>query len=76
MTQDGIGQSGDVTCEDVLTVLDKIEKPVATATVLAEMLKISKQFVLRRLLELHGEGRIERWKIGSRAVAWWPIEEP
>ncbi len=46
MAQDGIGHSGDVTCEDVLIVFDKIEKPVATATVLAEMLKISKQSVL------------------------------
>ncbi|WP_394358912.1 winged helix-turn-helix transcriptional regulator [Halapricum desulfuricans] len=52
-----------------------LDKPVATGTLLAEMLDVSKQSVLRRLQELEREGRVERWKVGSRAVVWWPTEE-
>jgi len=40
-----------------------------------EMLDVSKQSVVRRLQELEGEGRVERWKVGSRAVVWWLTEE-
>ena len=75
MAKDGIGRPRDVTCEDVLTAFDDVDKPVATGKLLAEMLDVSKQSVLRRLQELEEEGRVERWKVGSRAVVWWPTEE-
>lgn len=75
MAKDGIGRPRDVTCEDVLTAFDDVDKPVATGKLLAEMLDVSKQSVLRRLQELEKEGRVERWKVGSRAVVWWPTEE-
>jgi DNA-binding MarR family transcriptional regulator len=75
MAKDGIGRPRDVTCEDVLTAFNDVDKPVATGTLLAEMLDVSKQSVLRRLQELEEKGRVERWKVGSRAVVWWPTEE-
>ncbi len=62
----------EVTCEDMLRAFDGVDKPVATGTLLAEMLDVSKQSVLRRLQELEEEGQVERWKVGSRAVVWWP----
>ena len=75
MAKDGIGRPRDVTCEDVLAAFDDVEKPVATATLFAEMLDVSKQSALRRLQELEREERVERWKVGGSAVVWWPTEE-
>jgi DNA-binding MarR family transcriptional regulator len=75
MAKDGIGRPRDVTCEDVLAAFGDIDKPVATGTLLAEMLDVSKQSVLRRLQELEKKGIVERWKVGGRAVVWWPTEE-
>ena len=75
MAKDGIGRPRDVTCEDVLTAFDDVDKPVATATLLAELLDVSKQSVLRRLQELEEQGRMERWKVGSRAVVWGPTDD-
>jgi len=75
MAKDGIGRPRDVTCEDVLAAFEDVDKPVATGKLLAEMLDVSKQSVLRRLQELEEEGRVERWKVGSRAVVWWPTDK-
>ena len=75
MAKDGIGRPREVTCDDVLTAFDDVDKPVATGKLLAEMLDVSKQSVLRRLQELEEEGRVERWKVGSRAVVWWPTDK-
>ena len=75
MAKGGIGRPREVTCDDVLTAFDDVDKPVATGKLLAEMLDVSKQSVLRRLQELEEEGRVERWKVGSRAVVWWPTDK-
>lgn len=75
MAKDGIGRPRDVTCQDVLTAFDDVDKPVATATLIAGMLGVSKQSVLRRFQELEEQGRVERWKVGSRAVVWWPTDD-
>ena len=75
MAKDGIGRPRDVTCEDVVSAFDDVDKLVATGALLAEMLDVSKQSVLRRLQELEEEGRVKRWKVGSRAVVWWSTEE-
>jgi len=74
MAKDGVGRPRDVTCDNVLAVFDDVDKPVATAKLLAGLLDVSKQSVLRRLNELQEEGCVERWKVGSRAVVWWPVE--
>ena len=75
MAKDGIGRPREVTCEDVVSAFDNVEKPVATGKLLAELLDVSRQSVLRRLQELEEDGRVKRWKVGSRAVVWWPTEQ-
>jgi Mn-dependent DtxR family transcriptional regulator len=75
MAKDGIGRPRDVTCEDVIAAFDDVDKPVATGTLLAELLDVSKQSVLRRLQELEEQGRVERWKVGGGAVVWWPTDD-
>ena len=74
MAKDGMGRPRDVTCDDVLAAFEDVDKPVATATLFAEILGVSKQSVLRRLQELEEDGRVERWKVGGRAVVWWPTD--
>jgi DNA-binding HxlR family transcriptional regulator len=61
-----------LTDDDVLSAFDEVEKPVATAELLADMTGAPRRTVLRRLRELEDGGRVERWKVGGRAVVWWP----
>lgn len=74
MAEDGVGRPRDVTCEEVLAAFAEVDKPVANAPLLADILDVNKQSVLRRLRELEEDGRVERWKVGGRAVVWWPTE--
>lgn len=75
MAKDGTGRPRDVTCEEVLAGFDEVERPVATAPFLSDVVDESKQTVLRRLRELEERGDVERWKVGGRAVVWWPVGE-
>ena len=75
VAKDGMGRPKDVTCEEVIEAVAEIDKPVANCPLLADVLDVSKQVVLRRLQELEEEGRVERWKVGGRAVVWWPSNE-
>jgi DNA-binding IclR family transcriptional regulator len=59
----------------VLDGFSEIDKPVATAGLLAEVVNAPKRTVQRRLRELEEDDLVERWKVGSRAVVWWPAEE-
>ncbi len=70
------GRPRELTCEEVLGGLREVEKPVATAGLLADVVDAPKRTVLRRLQELEDEGQVERWKVGGRAVIWWPVDEP
>lgn len=74
MAKDGMGRPRDVTCEEVFVAFEEVDKPVATAPVLADVLDVGKRPVLRRLRELEERGTVERWKVGGRAVVWWPTE--
>ncbi|RXK47711.1 transcriptional regulator [Halorientalis pallida] len=74
MAEDGMGRPRDVTCKEVLAAFDEVEKPVANAPLLADELDVGKQSVLRRLRELEERGDVERWKVGGRAVVWWPVD--
>jgi hypothetical protein len=69
------GRPRELTGKAVLDGFSQIDKPVATAGLLADVLNTPKRTVLRRLRELEDEDEVERWKVGSRAVVWWPTEE-
>lgn len=62
-----------VTDENVLDALTTVhdEYPVATTGDVADLLDVSTEPVRRRLHDLHDEGRVERRKVGARAVVWW-----
>jgi predicted ArsR family transcriptional regulator len=75
MANDGTGRPREVTCEEVLAGFDEVERPVATAPLLSDVLGESKQTVLRRLRELEKREDVERWKVGGRAVVWWPVDD-
>ena len=69
------GRPRELTGRAVLEGFTEINKPVATAGLLAGVVNASKRTVLRRLQELEEDGQVERWKVGSRAVVWWPANE-
>lgn len=75
MAKNGMGRPRDVTCEQVLAAFEEVDKPVATAPLLADVMGESKQAILRRLQELEDDEKVERWKAGGRTVVWWPSGE-
>jgi predicted transcriptional regulator len=56
---------------DVLAAMDNVDEPFVTATEIAERLDVTNKAVIHRLDELHGEGEVERKKVGANAVVWW-----
>ena len=60
--------------DEVLSAFDEVEKPVATAELVADTTDAPRRTVLRRLRELEDSDRVERWKVGGRAVVWWPAD--
>ena len=69
------GRPRELTGHEVLSAFDEVEKPVATAKLLADTTDAPRRTVLRRLRELEDGGRVERWKVGGRAVVWWPADD-
>ena len=69
------GRPRELTDHEVLSAFDEVEKPVATAELLADTTDAPRRTVLRRLRELEDGGRVERWKVGGRAVVWWPADD-
>lgn len=75
MSEESGGRPRKLTGEEVLAAFDEVDKPVATVRVLANVVDAPKRTVLRRVQELKEDGRVERWKVGGRAVVWWPRDE-
>ena len=68
------GRPHRLTDDEVLSAFDEVEKPVATAELVADTTDAPRRTVLRRLRELEDGGRVERWKVGGRTVVWWPAD--
>lgn len=65
----------EVSNEDLLDVFRESEKPVLTATQVADEVSIGRKAVLERLRKLEDAGMLERMEVGARAVVWWPRGE-
>lgn len=65
----------NVTSEDIVETIRDVQNPVATVAEVAEFLPIGRRAVLKRLNELHEEGRVDRKDVGARSAVWW-VEEP
>lgn len=46
--------------------------PIVTAVEVAEEFGVTQQAAHQQLTEMHENGEMERRKVGSRAVVWWP----
>lgn len=64
-----------VTDSDVLRALHEQPDPIATARELADILDVSSETIRRHLTELHDKGQVDRKKVGSRAIVWWPVTD-
>ena len=63
-----------VTPARVLEIMREIDAPVATAREIADVIGCTPEAVRQKLELLHEQERIERRKVGSRAVVWWLTE--
>lgn len=61
--------------QDVERALAEHDEPIATASDLADALKVTSETIRRHLNDLHEGGRVGRKQVGSRAVVWWLLEE-
>lgn len=60
-----------VTPERVLEIMRETDAPVATAREIADVIGCTPEAVRQKLELLHEQERVERRKVGSRAVVWW-----
>ena len=66
-------QGGKVSDKEILKAFDETVDTVLTAVEIADLFDITQQAAHSRLARLHEEGKLERKKVGSRAVVWWPV---
>jgi len=64
----------EVTLEDVREAVRNGPEPASTTADVAQVFDISTEGARRKLTELHEQGRIEKRKIGARAIVWWVSE--
>jgi len=56
-------------------IFEETPEPVLTAVEVAAVMGITQQAAHAKLARAHDEGVIERKKVGSRAVVWWPSNQ-
>jgi hypothetical protein len=75
-TRDSAGKFVEtLTPERVLAVMRETDAPVVTARDIADALNCTPEGATKKLKQLRDQGRVERQKVGSRAVVWWQIEQ-
>lgn len=62
---------GTITDDAVLDAVREVAPAPATANDIADALDCTRKAAWEHLTALHDEGRIERRKVGGRAVVWW-----
>jgi predicted ArsR family transcriptional regulator len=63
-----------VTPERVRAALAATADPVATASDVADQLGCTSEAARVKLVRLREEGAVDRRKVGSSAVVWWPAD--
>lgn len=66
---------GTFTDGAVLDAVRGVAPAPATANDVADALDCTRKAAWQRLTALHDEGRVERRKVGGRAVVWWLTDE-
>lgn len=64
-----------VTPERVLEIMRETDAPIATARDIADVIGCTPEAVMQKLKLLHEQERVDRRKVGSRAVVWWLTED-
>jgi hypothetical protein len=60
-----------LTPERVLAVMRETDAPIVTARDVADALGCTPEGATKKLKQLREQGRVERQKVGARAVVWW-----
>lgn len=71
-TRDNSGKFVEtLTPERVLAVMKEVDAPIATARDVADALDCTPEGATKKLKQLREQGRVDRRKVGGRAVVWW-----
>jgi len=57
--------------DDILNQFHDSADPVLTAAEIADNVGMSRQAIQRRLKQLRDDGRLNKKKVGGRAIVWW-----
>ncbi|MHC3378192.1 HTH domain-containing protein [Haloarcula sp. H-GB5] len=63
--------TGQIAPQDVLNILRESDTPVMTAKQVADKLGCTREAARQKLESLYQEERVEKMKVGARAVVWW-----
>ena len=61
----------EVTDSEIVDAFEDIAGPFAAASEIAEFFGHTRQWVHKRLTQLHEQGVVERKKTGEQTVVWW-----
>ncbi|XVH33294.1 hypothetical protein ACNS7O_14870 (plasmid) [Haloferacaceae archaeon DSL9] len=60
-----------ITLERVVAAIREVDSPVVTTRDLADILGCTTEAARQKLVTLTEQGRVDRRKVGGRAVVWW-----
>lgn len=72
------GDSGEfietITLDRVVAAIREVDSPVVTSRDIADRLDCTAEAARQKLVQLTEQGRVDRRKVGGRAVVWWLTE--
>ena len=63
-----------VTLDRVVSAIRAVDGPVVTTRDVADRLDCTTEAARQKLVQLTEQGRVDRRKVGGRAVVWWLTE--
>jgi predicted ArsR family transcriptional regulator len=63
-----------ITLERVVDAIHEVEGPIVTTRDIADILECTTEAARQKLITLTEQGRVDRRKVGGRAVVWWLTE--
>lgn len=63
-----------ITLDRVVTAIRDVDSPVVTTRDIADTLGCTTEAARQKLVTLTEQGRVDRRKVGGRAVVWWLTE--
>lgn len=63
-----------ITPDRVVDAIREVDSPIVTTRDIADILGCTTEAARQKLVKLSDQGRVDRRKVGGRAVVWWLTE--